>query len=72
MGEGRTEIVESVLRVDIVGKVFEDLCVREGGRKKNDDVSLGKALIPCLDSREADLFSVCLPCQLVKVNRIFI
>jgi hypothetical protein len=33
-GEGRTEIVESVLRVDIVGKVFEELCVREKEEEK--------------------------------------
>jgi hypothetical protein len=56
VGEGRTKIVESVLRVDIVGKVFEELCVRE--KEEKNDVSLGKALIPCLDSREANLFSV--------------
>ena len=38
MGEGRTEIVESILRVDIAGKVFKELCVRE--RKKKKELTL--------------------------------
>ena len=48
MEGGRRERVVLVFRFAIVGKVFEDLCVRER-RKKRNDVSLW-ALIPCLDS----------------------